>query len=88
MFHAGVPSPWLTQSKFELVGHYSGPFAISHNDSMSLQPFAGYHNGMQFRLVDGLPAPRQRVSELGRLSRDAAAALPMRRFSWVLPAPI
>eukprot|EP00971_Amphidinium_carterae_P234962 4662590-Amphidinium_carterae.1 len=43
---------------------------------------------MQFRLVDGLPTSRQRVCELGRLSRDAAAALPMHWFSWVLPAPI
>eukprot|EP00971_Amphidinium_carterae_P241027 4785257-Amphidinium_carterae.1 len=43
---------------------------------------------MQFRLVDRLPTARQRVRQLGRLSRDATAAFPMRRFSRVFPAAI
>eukprot|EP00971_Amphidinium_carterae_P222416 4414502-Amphidinium_carterae.2 len=43
---------------------------------------------MQFRLVYRLPAARQGIGELGRLSRDATAALTMRRFSRVFTTAI
>eukprot|EP00971_Amphidinium_carterae_P269104 5338674-Amphidinium_carterae.2 len=43
---------------------------------------------MQLRFVHRLPASRQRVGELGRLSGDTAATPPMPRFSRVLATPI
>eukprot|EP00971_Amphidinium_carterae_P282290 5604177-Amphidinium_carterae.1 len=60
VFHSGVSSARLSQPKLKLVGYYSSPFAISHDDSLSLQSFTGDHDGMQFRFVNGLPTTRQR----------------------------
>eukprot|EP00971_Amphidinium_carterae_P195070 3870987-Amphidinium_carterae.2 len=54
---------------------------------MSLKSFAGDHDSMQFRLVDRLPAPRERVGELGRLSRDATATPSVGRLAGCLPLP-
>eukprot|EP00971_Amphidinium_carterae_P208253 4132075-Amphidinium_carterae.2 len=83
-----MPTSRSSGSKLQLVRNDRSTLTISNDDSMSLKSFTRDHNGVQFCLVDRLPAPRERIGKLGRLSGDATAAPSVGRFRWVLAAAI
>eukprot|EP00971_Amphidinium_carterae_P277622 5510239-Amphidinium_carterae.1 len=43
---------------------------------------------MQLRFIDGLPTPRERVGNLGGLSRDTTATLPVVGLRWVFTTAV
>eukprot|EP00971_Amphidinium_carterae_P227558 4513836-Amphidinium_carterae.2 len=88
VLNARVPTPRSPRAELQLVSHNCCTLTVGDHDTLPLESFTSNHDGVQFRPIDGLPAPRERVGELGRLSGDATPAPTVVRLRGVLTTAI